>query len=250
MLDYLPQAAPEVKSLLDAAEADDLEAARPLLEAIQSADQQLGGIWCEMVAFLEDYFQGNKARRRAGCKGLSIEALYSASYRQAKPRIEKAIAEKEAELETLADGFAGLSPKLKERANRRGEALQEEIDALKRDLCDLRLPWDRIKNELQERKTALDQAVQTLNQEGRHRQKAEALRSVVESIVCHFQEQGNRRKLVSIEVAAADGGPTQPLTCPGVPLQSDTRLSAFARALLALSLPRSENHATCPSFLC
>jgi hypothetical protein len=31
---------------------------------------------------------------------------------QAKPRIEKAIAEKEAELETLLDGFAGLSPKL------------------------------------------------------------------------------------------------------------------------------------------
>ena len=69
VLDYLTQTAPEVKSLLDAAEADDLEAARPLLEAIQSANQQLGGIWCEMVAFVEDYFRGNKARRRADGKG-------------------------------------------------------------------------------------------------------------------------------------------------------------------------------------
>jgi len=138
VLDYLSQATPEVKSLLDAAEADDLEAARPLLDAIESARQQLGDVWCEMVAFVEDYFQGNKARRRAVRKGLTTAQLYSASYRQVRPRIEKAIAEKEAELDALLDGFAGLSPRLKERANRRGEALQGEIDALRRDLCDRR----------------------------------------------------------------------------------------------------------------
>jgi hypothetical protein len=229
VLDYLTQTAPQIKSLLDAAEADDLETARPLLDAIESARQQLGGVWCEMVAFVEDYFQGNKARRRAGRKGMSIEELYSASYRQAKPRIEKAIAEKEAELETLLDGFAGLSPNLKERANRRGDALQEEIDALKRDLCDRRGDWDYFLAQLTERKTALDKAVSTLNEEGQHRQKAEALRSVVGEIVCHFQDQGKRRKLVSIEViAAAEGGAAQPVTFPGVTLQSDTRLGVFA----------------------
>ena len=230
VLDYLTQTAPEVKSLLNAAEADNLETARPLLDAIESARQQLGGVWCEMVAFVEDYFQGNKARRKAERKGMSIEELYSASYRQAKPRIEKAIAEKEAELETLLDGFAGLSPKLKERANRRGDALQEEIDALRRDLCDRRGEWDYFLAQLTERKAALDKAVSTLNEEGQHRQKAEALRSVVGKIVCHFQDQGKRRKLVSIEVVATEGGTVQPLTFPGVTLQSDTRLGAFANA--------------------
>ena len=109
-------------------------------------------------------------------------------------------------METLLDGFAGLSPKLKERANRRGEALQEEIEALRRDLCDLRGPWDHFKAQLRERKAALDKAVSTLNEEGQHRQKAEALRSVVGEIVCHFQDQGKRRKLVSIEVVAVEGG--------------------------------------------
>jgi hypothetical protein len=228
VLDYLTQTAPEIKSLLDAAEADDLEAARPLLDAIQSARQQLGDVWCEMVAFVADYFQGSKARRKAERKGLTTAQLYSASYRHVRPRIEKAIADKEAELEALLDGFSGLSPKLKERANRRGEALQEEIDALKRDLCDQRGSWDYFLAQLTERKAALDRAVSTLNQEGRHRQKAEALRSAVGDIVCHFQEQGKRRKLVSIEVAAAEDGAVQPLTFPGVTLQSDTRLRAFA----------------------
>jgi chromosome segregation ATPase len=142
VLDYLSQAAPEVKSLLDAAEADDLDAARPLLDAIESARQQLDDVWCEMLAFVADYFQGSKARRKAWRKGLTTAQLYSASYRQVRPRIEKAIAEKEAELEALLDGFAGLSAKLKERANRRGEALQEEIEALRRDLCDRRGQWD------------------------------------------------------------------------------------------------------------
>ena len=81
---------------------------------------------------------------------------------------------------------------------------------------------------LRERKAALDKAVSTLNEEGQHRQKAEALRSAVGEIVCHFQDQGKRRKLVSIEVVAVEGGAAQPVTFPGVTLQSDTRLCDFA----------------------
>ncbi|MCX7428985.1 MAG: recombinase zinc beta ribbon domain-containing protein, partial [Planctomycetia bacterium] len=227
VLDYLTTTAPEVKSLLDAAEADDLEAARPLLDAIESARQELGGVWCEMVAFVADYFQGSKARRKAERK-LSIEELYSASYRHVRPQIEKAVAAKESELESLLDSFAGLSPKLKERANRRGEALQEEIDALKRDLGNLRITWDRIKEDLRQRKAALDHAVSTLNEEGRHRQKAEAVRTVVDRIVCHFQSHGNRHKLTRIEVAASEDGAIQPRTFP----------EPRPRGLSRLSVPR------------
>ena len=223
MLDYLTTTVPEVKALLDVAEADNLEAAQPLLEAIESARQELGGVWCDMAAFVADYFQGSKALRKAGRKRIGIEDLYSASYRQVRPQIEKAIAAKEAELESLLDSFAGLSPKLKERANRRGEALQEEIDALKRDLGNLRITWDRLKEDLHQRKAALDQAVSTLNEEGRHRQKAEAVRTVVDRIVCHFQPHGKRHTLSSIEIAAAEDGAIRPHTFPEVTLQADAR---------------------------
>jgi hypothetical protein len=69
---------------------------------------------------------------------LSIEELCSASYRKAKPRIEEAITEKEAELETLWDVFAGLSSKLKERGNRRGEALRSVVGETVRRFQDQR----------------------------------------------------------------------------------------------------------------
>jgi hypothetical protein len=132
------------------------------------------------------------------------------------------------EVKALLDSFAGLSPKVKDRANRRGEALQEEIGALERDLCDLGITWDRIKEDLRQRKAALDQAVSRLNQEGRHRQKAEAVRTVVDRIVCHFQAHGNRHELSSIEIAASEDGAIRPLTFPEVTLQSDVRPVALS----------------------
>jgi chaperonin cofactor prefoldin len=141
-----------------------------------------------------------------------MEALYEAVYAGAKPRIAKAIAEKETELETLLDGFAGLSPKLKDRANQRGEALQKEIDTLQRNLQDLRIPWERLRTELAARQEALELATATLNQEGHFRQKAEALKTVIGRIVCHFGRKGKRCFLKSIDIYAPEVAAVRPLT--------------------------------------
>lgn len=46
-------------------------------------------------------------------------------------------------------------------------------------------------------------------------------------IVCHFQDQGKRRRLAFIEAVAAEGGAAQPLTIPGMTLQSDARVDAM-----------------------
>ena len=129
--------------------------------------------------------EGNQADERGG-------PLRGRLHARPSPRSNKAIAEKEAELEALLDGFAGLSPKLKERANKRGEALQKEIDALKRDLADLRIPWENLRADLAARQEALERATSILNQEGHFRQKAEALKTVVGRIVCHFGRKGKR----------------------------------------------------------
>jgi len=51
-----------------------------------------------------------------------------------KPQLERKLAAKEAEIEAILDGFAGLTPKMKDRINKRLEALQIELDALRRDL--------------------------------------------------------------------------------------------------------------------
>ncbi|MBN2022971.1 MAG: hypothetical protein JW809_09265 [Pirellulales bacterium] len=147
-----------------------------------------------------------------------------------KPEIEKAIAKKEAELETLLDGFSGLSPKLKERANQRGEAIQKEIDRLQRDLVDLRVPREWLQTNLKARQEALERATAILNQESRFRQKAEALKTVVDRIVCHFSRSGKRCTLKSIDIHAAEDGAIQPLSFPeSDSLQMNRRLGVLAR---------------------
>ena len=168
VLDYLTQAAPQVKQLLDAATATNLDEARPLLDAIHDAKVGRNGVWLDMLGFVDTQFQGNKARRKTR---MSVQELYGLLYERAKPELEKKVADKEAEIEAVLDGFAGLTSKMKDRVNIRLEALQAELDALRADLRDSRLSWEYFTDQLTARKEALDRATATLNQEGQVRQK-------------------------------------------------------------------------------
>jgi DNA repair exonuclease SbcCD ATPase subunit len=159
--------------------------------------------------------------------GGDIPAVYGRLLERVRPELEKQIAEKDAELEALLDGYKDLSPKLRERANKRGESLQEEIDDLNRQLRDLRTPWDQVRQELAARQEALARATKTLNQEGRHRQKAEVLGAVVDKIICHFTGTGRRVRLESIKVIATKDAAIPPLTFPGS-LLTNSCLRAFA----------------------
>jgi hypothetical protein len=220
VLDYLTQTAPQIKALLEATTATDATAARPLLQALAETDNHKDGIWLEMLCFVEEHFPGNKARRRTR---MSVETLYGLLFDKVKPQLEKKLTAKEAEIETVLDGFAGLTPKMKDRVNKRLESLQEEADAIRRDLTDLRVPWDRLRDDLAARQEALERATATLNQEGHCRRKAEVLKTVVDKIVCHFRRVGKRATLESIEVIPAEDAAVRPLTFPGSLLQ-DSRL--------------------------
>jgi hypothetical protein len=212
VLDYLTQTAPQIKALLDATTADNLDAARPLLDAINKAETRQRGVWLEMLAFVDEHWSGNKARRRTR---MSVENLYGLLYEKVKPQLEKKLADKEAEIESVLDGFAGLTPKMKDRVNKRLEALQDEQEALRRDLNDSRLSWDYLRGQLAARKEALERATATLNQEGHVRQKAEVLKTVVDKIVCHFRRVGKHATLESIELIPAEDAAVRPLTFPG-----------------------------------
>ena len=210
---------------MDATTATDVEAARPLLEAIDAADASRRGVWLEMLAFVDEHFPGNKARRKTR---MSVEALYGLFFDKVKPQLERKLAAKEAEIEAVLNGFAGLTPKMKDRVNKRLEALQNELEALRRDLTDARLSWEYLRGLLAARKEALERATATLNQEGHVRQKAEVLKTVADKIVCHFRRVGKRVTLDSIEVIPAEDAAIRPLTFPGS-LLTDSRLGAFAR---------------------
>jgi len=143
-----------------------------------------------------------------------LDALYGLLFDRVKPQLEEKVAAKEAEIESLLDGFAGLTPKMKDRVNRRLESLQEEVDALRRDLVDLRVPWDRLRDDLAARKEALERTTATLNREGHYRQKAEVLKTVVDKIVCCFRRVGKHATLESIEVIPAEDAAVRPLIFP------------------------------------
>jgi hypothetical protein len=209
---------------LDATTADNLEAARPLMDALRAAQSDFGNVWLDMDAFVDEHVTG-KTRRRAA--KFSLNAVYSKVYERARPSLEAAIAEKEAEIESLLDGFAGLTPKMKDRVNKRLEALQEGLDALQCNLRDLRIPWEYLQADLSARQEALDRATAILNQEGHFRQKAEVLRTVVAKIVYHFRRVGKRSALESIEITPAEDAAVRPLTFPAS-LLTDSRLRAFA----------------------
>jgi len=87
----------------------------------------------------------------------------------------------------MLEDFRGLSPKLKERANRQMETLQAEVDDLRRKVEDLRIPWGNLTAELLARKVALANAMKSLRKDGDGRQKTEALRAVIAEIRCHFR---------------------------------------------------------------
>ena len=58
VLDYLVQVAPQVKSLLDATMADNLEAAQPLMDALRAAQNDFGKVWLDMDAFVDEHLTG------------------------------------------------------------------------------------------------------------------------------------------------------------------------------------------------
>jgi DNA invertase Pin-like site-specific DNA recombinase len=200
VLDYLEESAPEIRVLMEASKGTDLQAARPLIEAWIQANQFSDWTWLKMDLFVEEHLSREK-RARAWKKGSNLEEVYGVLYNAMKPGIEREIGEREAKLEALLDGFTGLSPKLKERANKRGEALQEEIDQLREKLVDLREPYARFEEELVARREAIDMARAMIGRESSGLQKAESLSKVVAKIVCRFRHVEARRSKGKREIA-------------------------------------------------
>jgi hypothetical protein len=93
-------------------------------------------------------------------------------------------------------------------------------------LLNLRIPWDRLRADLAARREAQKRATATLNQEGHFRQKTEALKCVVDKIVCHFE--GTR--LATVEMIPAEDAAVRPLTFPG-PLLEDSCQGAKRRRI-------------------
>ncbi len=188
---YLAETAPKVAQLLEATDTGDLRAARPLLESLAAAEKEYHKMTFDIIDFIDKHGDVPEA----GLPGETIVSFgeaYGVLYERFRPGMEAAIAEKEAALDKMLDEFRGLTPKLKRRLNERMEAVQAEIDALRKQLVDLREPWGSLREQLVVRRAALDRAAKVLGKEKAGREKAEALRGVISQVVCHFRHTSTK----------------------------------------------------------
>lgn len=208
---YIAENAPKVADLLEATETGNLELAKPLLAQLNIAENQRGGVWLDMLAFVEEK---GTARELAKLRkaGASFDELYGLIYERMRPKLEAEIAKRETQLDTMLEEFRTLSPKLRTRANKAMEAIQAEIDQFKRDASDLRQPWHNLRENVAQRQAALDNAQAVLSNGAAGRQKTEALNGVVDRIVCHFSKtetkagtNHGRSVLQSVEILAVSG---------------------------------------------
>ncbi|NQU22677.1 MAG: recombinase family protein [Candidatus Nealsonbacteria bacterium] len=180
VVDYLQAAQPKVAQLLEAVETGNLELAQPLWHSVWDAEVDYGKACVEMMLFVDNHeSKRDKAR--------TFPELYGVIYERMRPALEKQVAEKEAQIEKMLDDYRTLPARMKKRANVRMEALQDELDALTSQLSDLRGPYGNIKAELKARKAAYSHALKTVREDQSYRQRAEALRAVIDRIVLHYR---------------------------------------------------------------
>lgn len=138
-----------------------------------------------------------------------LEAEYLAYCRSQEARWQQELQDKEAKLERMVEQFVDLTgKKAREIANRHIEALEGEIKELRDQLENLTERLESVHEELALRLKSLREAEATLQAET-PRRKAEALRGVIDKIICHFTHHQRGQHLASrlekVEVVAVSG---------------------------------------------
>lgn len=182
---YLEEAAPKV---LELAECEDSGLFDMTYREWAKANHERNQIWARMADTVTEW----------GDDWWNIEKFYQPSN---SPELVEEIEAKEAELDEMLAGFFRLSPALQDRANQRMEGLQAEVAALREQVEDLTAPWEEVSAEAHSRSEAMGMALAITNETGPR--KAEALKGVVDKIVCHFRYQGIKSIIDSVEIHAA-----------------------------------------------
>ena len=151
------------------------------------------GVACELLSFVED----NGTRQSDGedaAGGQAIRRNLRRPIERVRPKLEKQIAAKQVELDKLIDDYGALPGRLRQRAIARMEPLQAEVDDLQAQLTDWRGPLVNLREQLAQRRAAMDHAKQTIARDGAGRAKSDALRGVIDRIVCHYRQQRRQNR--------------------------------------------------------
>jgi DNA invertase Pin-like site-specific DNA recombinase len=190
---YLADTQPQVLELVGAVEAKDNGLFDMALQAWGKSVAKRNKLWGRMAETVEvwpdNWWNIGKAYQPQDTAGL-VEAIEV----------------KEAELDEMLGGFFRLSPALQDRANAKMEAIQAEIEALRAEVEDLTAPWEEAEREVYKRQEAWAYVADMASEDGPRR--AEALRGVVDRIVCHFRYTKAKSFLDSVEFYPVSGDAT------------------------------------------
>ena len=201
---YLEESEPKIAKLLKAATTGNLELAQPLLASLAETGQAFNGLALDIQQFVDDHTD-KQERQKLFRAGKGFVGIYGLLYERLRPNLDKQIADKEAALDRMIEDFRTLSPRLRERANEKMEAVQAEIDGLKSQLNDLREPWRNLQGELASRLRQVKDATHVLSNGSTGRQKTEALSTVVSRIICGFRHSAKKSYLDSVNIETVSG---------------------------------------------
>lgn len=208
---YLKRTAPKLAKLLSATEGGNMDEIKPILEAVNGTAGAFQGVATEVLSFVEDNGTDRETAKLLR-QGKPFVEIYAVLFERVRPKLEKQIAAKQAELDKLIDGYATLPDRLRQRAIARMEPLQADVDDLRAQLTDWRTPYVNLREQLAQRREAMDHAKRTISRDGAGRAKSDALRGVIDRIVCFYRhtktaKQANNGKsyLERVEIYPVSG---------------------------------------------
>lgn len=184
--DYLSKTAPKVAKLLKATDGGNVEEIRPILESANGAAGAFGEVACEVLSFVEDMGDDKQVAKMLR-QGKDFIEIYGFLFDRVRPKLEKQLETKQGELDRELDQFAKLPERIQQRAVARMQPLQDEIDDLKRQVNDWRRPYENLRSSLTTRLDALGSARRAISRDGAGRAKADAVRAVIDRVVCYFR---------------------------------------------------------------
>jgi uncharacterized protein YydD (DUF2326 family) len=146
--------------------------------------------------------------------GIGISDAYAYYYNEQQKELQAKVADLDRQLEEMVDAYKDLPPIAREKANKKMQALEEEIGKAKANM-NLTDTMESIYDQLSRMDKAIEQA-QVSMQSQSNRQKAEALSGIIDKIIIHFRdnpdalpnEPSSLPTEIEVVPVAATGNPT------------------------------------------
>jgi DNA invertase Pin-like site-specific DNA recombinase len=209
---YLEETGQKTKVLL--ASEDNGNLMHRMLHSLGTMESHLFFVLRQMEEFVRPLLPPEKRDLLGVEGGIGISDAYAYYYNEQQKELQAKVADLDRQLEEMVDAYKDLPPIAREKANKKMQALEEEIGKAKANM-NLTDTMESIYDQLSRMDKAIEQA-QVSMQSQSNRQKAEALSGIIDKIIIHFRdnpdalpnEPSSLPTEIEVVPVAATGNPT------------------------------------------